>query len=237
MRALILIGIAILGGILLAGRSDLLASAMGPFGDDEAMRVGVALAFLLLIGIPVLLSYRGRYIAAVRDLMVWVALGGALVVGYSYRDELSGVYYRFASELLPPGSAQSADPTPGAERSVRIRKRRDGHFAVKAEINGSGISLMVDTGASTVVLRQVDAKQAGVDISRLTYNIPVQTANGVTFAARVRLASIVIGSIRVEQVEALVGRPGALRESLLGMTFLSRLRSYEFSGEFLTLRG
>jgi aspartyl protease family protein len=47
---------------------------------------------------------------------------------------------------------------------------------------------------------------------------------------------VTIGSIRLEQVEALIARPGALRESLLGMSFLSRLKSYEFSGDYLTLR-
>jgi aspartyl protease family protein len=66
--------------------------------------------------------------------------------------------------------------------------------------------------------------------------VPVQTANGVTYAAHVRLNSIAIGSIQVEGVDALVSQPGSLRENLLGMSFLSRLRSYEFSGDFLTLR-
>lgn len=236
MRALILLAIFALAGILISGRSDLIATWMSGVAEDEAVRVAVGLGFLLAIGLPVLLSYKGRYFAAVRDMMAWVVLAGSLVVGYSYRSELSGLYYRIAGELLPAGTAQSAEPAPGSERSVRIRRRGDGHFAVKAQLNGAPISLMVDTGASTVVLRQVDARKAGVDVGRLVYNLPVQTANGVTFAARVRLASITIGTIRVEQVEALVGRPGALRESLLGMTFLSRLRSYEFSGDFLTLR-
>jgi len=51
------------------------------------------------------------------------------------------------------------------------------------------------------------------------------------------LRSVAVGPIALPQVEALVAQPGTLKESLLGMTFLSRLRSYEFSGDFLTLRG
>jgi aspartyl protease family protein len=98
------------------------------------------------------------------------------------------------------------------------------------------MSLLVDTGASTVVLREADAMRLGVDTRRLNYSVPVQTANGVTYAAHVRLTSIAVGSIQIQGVDALVAKPGALRENLLGMTFLSRLRSYEFSGEFLTLR-
>ena len=74
-------------------------------------------------------------------------------------------------------------------------------------------------------------------MGQLAYNVPVNTANGGTFAAAVRLKTVSIGPIVMRNVEALVSKPGALKESLLGMNFLRRLRSYEFSGEFLTLRG
>ena len=92
------------------------------------------------------------------------------------------------------------------------------------------------TGASTVVLKQADAKKLGIDIATLKYTVPVQTANGMAYAAPVRLRNLSVGPIVIPQVEALVAQTGTLKESLLGMTFLSRLRSYEFSGEFLTLR-
>jgi aspartyl protease family protein len=97
--------------------------------------------------------------------------------------------------------------------------------------------MMVDTGASTVVLRTADAERAGIDVSNLAYTTPVNTANGVTYAAPVRLRSVAVGDIVLHDIEALVSKPGKLSESLLGMSFLRRLRSYEFSGDFLTLRG
>jgi aspartyl protease family protein len=97
--------------------------------------------------------------------------------------------------------------------------------------------MIVDTGASTIVLRPEDAKKAGIDVSKLSFTIPVLTANGRTVAARVRLNSVAIGPLQREDVDALVAERGALAESLLGMSFLGRLRSYEFSGDFLTLRG
>jgi aspartyl protease family protein len=74
-------------------------------------------------------------------------------------------------------------------------------------------------------------------VSKLTFTVPVLTANGRTVAARVRLDSVAIGPLQREDVDALVAEPKALTESLLGMSFLGRLRSYEFSGDFLTLRG
>ena len=107
----------------------------------------------------------------------------------------------------------------------------------KAEVNGISIPMIVDTGASTIVLRPEDAKKAGIDVSKLSFTVPVLTANGRTVAARVRLNSVAIGPLQREDVDALVAEPKALTESLLGMSFLGRLRSYEFSGDFLTLRG
>ena len=62
-------------------------------------------------------------------------------------------------------------------------------------------------------------------------------ANGRTVAARVYLDKVAIGPLDRQRVEALVAQPGAMTQSLLGMSFLSRLRSYEFTGDFLTLRG
>ena len=76
----------------------------------------------------------------------------------------------------------------------------------------------------------------GIDVEALRYSVPVQTANGTSYAASVRLRSRTVGHIALTDIEALVAKPGALKENLLGMSFLSRLRSYEFSGEFLTLR-
>ena len=64
----------------------------------------------------------------------------------------------------------------------------------------------------------------------------MQTANGTTYAAHVRLRNLTLGPINLTDVDALVAKPGALKENLLGMSFLSRLRSYEFSGDYLTLR-
>ena len=87
------------------------------------------------------------------------------------------------------------------------------------------------------MLRPEDAKKAGIDVSKLSFTVPVMTANGRTVAARVRLDSVAIGPLQREDVDALVAEPKALTESLLGMSFLGRLRSYEFSGDFLTLRG
>ncbi len=97
--------------------------------------------------------------------------------------------------------------------------------------------LLVDSGAATVVLRQSDAEKAGIDVRSLTFDTPLKTANGTSYLAPVRLKSVRIGHIvAVDDVEALVAKPGTLNENLLGMSFLRRLASYEVAGDFVTLR-
>ena len=86
------------------------------------------------------------------------------------------------------------------------------------------------------MLRASDAEKAGFDIKALTFNTPIETANGAGYAATIQLRSIEIGSLRIDNIEALVAKPGSLNESLLGMNFLRRLASYEVTGDFVTLR-
>ena len=236
MKLWILLGslaIALVAAIV-AGDDGMVALSGMDAGTFMTFVVGVALA--TFIGFSALSHYGGRPGAAIRDFTIWVALGAALVLGYSYRDEFRVAAQRITGELMPPGDSQTVDSAGSTEKAVRIRKRSDGHFVARGAINGANLVLLVDTGASTVVLKPTDARSAGIDVDRLNYAVPVRTANGTAYAAAVRLKRIKIGGIVVEGVEALVAKPGALGESLLGMSFLKRLRSYEFSGDFLTLR-
>lgn len=181
---------------------------MGGFGDGSAIRailgeearalsidvqeLGALAIFvaLLLLLLPALFGgYRGRAGSAIRDLMSWTMLGAILVAGYSYRDELGRIAYRLADELAPPGSPLAGEQRQAGERAVRIRKRGDGHFVARVAVEGASVNMLVDTGASTVVLRQSDATELGVDTRRLRYTVPVQTANGLAYAAHARLKS------------------------------------------------
>ncbi|HRK19215.1 MAG TPA: TIGR02281 family clan AA aspartic protease [Hyphomicrobiaceae bacterium] len=202
--------------------------------DVIAAAFGLVLAAAALVSVAA--GTRGGFGKAMRDLASWCLLMLAVVAGYSYREEILTLGHRVVGELAPPGTVFRAETQSDLERAVRIRRGRDGHFVANTEINGVGLSMLVDTGASTVVLRPQDAQKLGIDPAKLRYSVAVQTANGTTYAAPVRLKAFAVGSIVFTDVDALVSKPGALRDSLLGMTFLNRLRSYEFSGEYLTLR-
>jgi aspartyl protease family protein len=208
-------------------------------GLDTSLFISLvsAATLLLLVGFSVLGQYRGRFGTAVRDLAVWIGLALVLVLGYGFRDDFRSIAQRVTGELMPAGEGITVDGTsPDDARAVRIRKRPDGHFVARGSVNGASLVMLVDTGASTVVLKPTDARAAGIDVDGLSYTVAVRTANGTAYAAGVRIKRIAIGGIVIEGVDALVAKPGALSESLLGMSFLKRLRSYEFSGDFLTLR-
>ncbi len=190
----------------------------------------------LLLGSALGKAYRGRAGDAIKAVITWLVIGVGMLGGYNYRYEIGQLGYRIAGELGSPAQSQVSEQSSTGQHSVRIRRRGDGHFIATVTVNGAGVPMLVDTGASTVVLKQPDAKKLGIDTGRLKYTVPVQTANGVAYAAHVRIRSAAIGQITVNDIDALVAQPGVLKESLLGMTFLSRLRSYEFAGNFLTIR-
>lgn len=202
-------------------------------GLEPYMFAGVVTsgAFALLVMSWGLQEYRGKTMQAVQAALAWVVIFLGLITGYAYRFELQDAANRVIGEVSP-GHAVMAR---GGE--VTISRARNGSFLVAGRVNGRDARFVFDTGASTVVLTEATARAAGIDPSTLNYNVTVNTANGRTTAARVRLDRLAIGPIAQERVDAMVARPGALFENLLGMTFLERLQSYEVRDDRLILRG
>ena len=127
-------------------------------------------------------------------------------------------------------------PSEDGPRTITIRAANNGHFYVDAVADGKSIQLIVDTGATWVSLSRGDAERIGLDMKRLAFVHRMQTANGVARAASVTLRALRIGPVGVFDVEALV-IDGDVGQSLLGLSFLSRLQSYAVSGSALTLTG
>jgi aspartyl protease family protein len=145
------------------------------------------------------------------------------------------------SWLPPPATPTvnvAATPAPaGAPRrdGVEIRAADNGHFYLDAEIQGRDVAVLVDTGASIVVLRESDARRAGIRVTRSDYTQAVSTANGMTRAAPVTLRSVAIGRVEIRDVRAVVMPDELLDVSLLGASFLNRLERFEVSGDTLVL--
>jgi len=122
-----------------------------------------------------------------------------------------------------------------AEGVVEIRAGTGGHFVVTATVNGQPVDFLVDTGASDIVLSPEDAARLGYHPENLSFTRQYTTANGIGRGAPVRLDSLAVGPIVYSGVPASVNE-AAMSESLLGMTFLRRLDSYEVRRDVLILR-
>ncbi|TKW79881.1 MAG: TIGR02281 family clan AA aspartic protease [Bradyrhizobium icense] len=124
---------------------------------------------------------------------------------------------------------------PSAVRSISIAQDGRGHFQTDARIDGQRINFMVDTGASVVALNERSAARFGLRPSRNDYNATVATANGSLKAARARIPMMDVGGLIVRDVEAMVLPDEALSENLLGLSFLSKLRRFEYANGRLVL--
>jgi aspartyl protease family protein len=163
--------------------------------------------------------------------MIWLALIIGLTGVYAYRFEFGDIANRVIAELAP------GDVTVGQGGEVIIPRRLGGQFIIAARVNNVPTSFLFDTGASSVVLRAEEARKMGVDVANLDFDVNVTTANGAALAADATLDSIAVGPIVVRNVRALIARPGALNENLLGANFLDRLQSYSVERGRLVLRG
>ena len=224
----VMIGIVLAMALLIANHDK---DAIAGLATDDFGRLAYHVGLVVLVGSGVLVVFRERLSQALEAALFWVVIGFILAFGYTYRMELKGIADRVMAELVPGRAVQKN------ERMVEIMRGRGGDFQVLAQINGTRVSMALDTGASSVVLTQDAAKAAGLPIELLSYTLPVDTANGRTRAAPVTIDRIVVGDIVERAVPALVAQPGQLRVSLLGMSFLNRLASWQVQGDKLTMRG
>jgi aspartyl protease family protein len=122
-------------------------------------------------------------------------------------------------------------------RTVRIPRGQSGEFALQTRINDVSTPMVVDTGATSVVLTYETAKAIGLPLEVLEYDVDVQTAGGHTKAARVTLDRLAVGRLVERSVAALVVPHGQMKTNLLGMSFLDRLESWEVRADNMMLRG
>ena len=126
--------------------------------------------------------------------------------------------------------------SPALASSVEIEANQHGQYEATAGIEHSQIRVLIDTGASFVAMSFEDAEDAGLRPRSLTYDVPVNTANGLVKGARIVLDRVEVGNVVVRDVEGLVLPRGAYNGTLLGMSFLGKLDSFKFEDGKLYLR-
>jgi aspartyl protease family protein len=144
-------------------------------------------------------------------------------------DKMTGASPARATSGSNAASARIDAPPPGG-RTLSIPRDARGHFQAEGRIEGQRISFMIDTGASVIALNETSAARFGLRPQRGDYNATVSTANGTVKAARTRLAMVELGGLVVRDVDAMVLPDEALSENLLGLSFLSKLKRFEYAG-------
>ena len=163
-------------------------------------------------------------------------IAAAVVFFVVPKTEAMGGATPAAASLTNTGTPDiSSPPRANFNKAAIISREADGHYWTRADVQGTDIRFMVDTGASIVALTLHDAQRIGLSPSDLEFNNEIRTAGGITQGAYVVLDRVRIGRVEMEGVSAMVLKEG-LEQSLLGMSFLGELYSYEFKGDTLIIR-
>lgn len=226
---LVIVGL-VLAVIVLISRHD--EGTVGPMDTNAFASLVYFSALLLLVGGGFYSVFYGRFQEKLKSVGIWLLIVALLAVGYNYRNEVVRVVDRLFTVVTP-----DQDITASIPNSVRVDRSPSGDFHVRARVNGAQFPMLIDTGASSVVLTIEAARAAGIPVDLLKYDVTIETAKGRSFAAAVVLDQIRIDNIVERRVPALIVRQGDLRTSLLGMSFLQRLESFELRGKQMVLRG
>jgi aspartyl protease family protein len=201
----------------------------GTVSSHDEPRLVYLVGWLALLSAGAVFARRVRYGEVARNIAIWTAVAAVLVLGYSYRDPLSSVAARVRQEFLP------GDPVETGFHTMSLTQAESGDYHVFGTVNGVRVRFLVDTGASDIVLTPADAERAGIDMGTLRYVAGYETANGIGSGAHVTLNTLSVGQFALWNVPADVNAKD-MHASLLGMTFLKRLKSFEFRGRQLILR-
>jgi aspartyl protease family protein len=166
-----------------------------------------------------------------------VIIAGLLVAFGALAARLAdnAVMSRPTAAVATTAAPQPAPAAASNYRTVVVRPDKRGHFQVDARVDGRRMAFMVDTGASVIALRASDAALLGIHPAQREFTAKVNTANGSLRAAPAMLSMVEVGGLVVRDVQALVIPDEALSENLLGLSFLRRLRRFEYANGKLVL--
>jgi aspartyl protease family protein len=167
-----------------------------------------------------------------RNIMIFAAI----MIGLgTFMAQMADRMSSASATSAPRATVAVAMTAPAGGRSFSIPRDGRGHFQAEGRVDGQRIGFIVDTGASVVALNETSAARFGLRPSRSEYNATVTTANGTIKAARARIAMLDIGGLVVRDVDAMVLPDEALSENLLGLSFLSRLKRFEYANGQMVL--
>ena len=190
---------------------------------DSLASLGYSALLLLALGGAYLASHRQSVGKSLQMALVWGMIFMGCMAIYGLWGDISRDYGR---KSLPITQQYGA---------IALPRASDGHYYVTAEVNGTKIKFLVDTGASDIVLSRLDAARIGFDLDRLAFLGSARTANGVVPIAYGRLKTIRLGH-HLDQLVSVSINGGEMDKSLLGMSYLGRFGRIEMTQDQLILR-
>lgn len=169
-----------------------------------------------------------------RNLMITAAIMAGLGTFMAQMADRMAPSHASAT-VSPKVVAALETPAPAGDRSLSIARDAQGHFRTSGRIDGQRMGFMVDTGASVVALNESSAALFGLRPTPGQYTASVTTANGTIKGARARLDRVEVGGLVVRDVDAMVLPDEALSENLLGLSFLSKLKRFEYANGQMVL--
>lgn len=192
---------------------------------EDSGQIVYEILFIIIISSSVA---SGKIRQNLKYLAIWAGIFLIMITGYSYRHELTGIKDKVIAEIIPSRGLRKE------QNSISFPVSSDGHFHIRAEVNGIPVIFLADTGASHIVLSPADATKIGINTDELRFDRFYETANGTVRGSSVQIDDLQIGEFRLKEIWASVNE-AEMQGSLLGMTFFKRLKRYEVKNDVLTL--
>ena len=189
---------------------------------DEIARLVYLILLLLSVGGWLVVSLKKNLGKTVQTALIW----GLIFLGFL---AVYGIWEDISNGFRKEGQYDKI-----TDNIFQIRKSSDGHFYTYARINGKPIKFLIDTGATKTILSLEDASAVGINISKLVYNSPMRTANGIAYSARHQVENFNWLEKEFEQVSIQI-TDGKLFRSLLGMDIIEKSETFLISGDLLKL--
>lgn len=194
--------------------------------EDQSINLIWAIGGLVLVGSS-LAARRLPMGQTLKMALAWVAIFAGLFVIVALRDDFGAIWQKVRTAAV----GENAQTVGG---SLRIPASEDGHYYAVTVVNGHSVRFMIDTGATVTSVSRDTAKAVGVPLDRAGYPAIVETANGLAEAQRSRIERFELGPIRRDDMHVFVMEDLG-DTNLLGMNFLSTLKSWRVEGRTLIL--
>jgi aspartyl protease family protein len=193
--------------------------------EGQGINLVWAVVMLVIVG-SALLSRRIPMAQAAKMALAWVAIFAIGLTVYAFRNDIKAFGQRIWYEISPPETVAQGE-------ALRIRKSPDGHFWVDVSINGNEERFLIDSGATVTALSVGAAQRSDVEPG-YGYPMILNTANGAISADRAEARTLIVGTIRRENMPVVIAEEFG-GTNVLGMNFLSSLSSWSVEGEWLVL--